>query len=122
MSVFVSFNYSDKEMVGNLKGLGISELSIKWHYIETDLSNSGENAIDNEIRSQIRQCSVALFLVGDNAHNSPWIKREAKLAESLAVKRIVVRHPGTTGAPPPELSSIRPINWDREEIMKSLGL
>jgi len=52
-------------------------------------------------------CSAAIFVIGNNNHNSPWIDREAEIACSRDLGIIAVRLPDTTGALPPKLREMK---------------
>jgi hypothetical protein len=68
-------------------------------------------------------CDAALFIVGNNNHNSPWILREAELAISMNLHLVLTRIPESTGAIPPILSrmSLPVAKWEVQDIADRLN-
>ncbi len=121
---FVSFNFKNKNIVFNFMNTIINVqgdvILIDLCFVKNDVSMLGESMIDKEIKSVMTDCEWAIFLIGNDNHNSPWIKREAELAASMNIKRIAIRLPNTTGGLPDELRNVKLINWNRSEIKIAL--
>lgn len=124
--VFISYNFKNRELAGSVKNFfaplgGPCEGSPV--YVENDVSADGENAIDREIASVMGSCKAALFIIGDEDHNSPWIERESRIAISQALAMVAVQHPGTTGAPPPSLREAKVpfVEWNPESLCEALN-
>src|SRR4051812_11022851 len=99
--VFISYNFKNRELAHTLKNyfqdLG-GPCEGKPLYVTNDVSEDGDAAIDREIRSVMDQCAAAIFVIGDDNHNSPWIEREAKIASSRNLAIVAVRLRDTKGA------------------------
>lgn len=121
---FVSFNFKNKNIVFNFMNSMINiqgdVILIDLFFVKNDVSMLGASAIDKEIKNVMTGCDCAIFLIGNDNHNSPWIKREAELAASMNLKRIAIRLPNTTGGLPDELRNVKLINWNRSEIKTAL--
>lgn len=101
--IFVSHVFNDREITHSIKGMSVIHsgiLNVRFVFVENDVSIEGSDAIDKEIRNVMTDCNVALFLVGNNNHNSPWIEREVQLATSKGLPIIVMRLPHTSGGVP----------------------
>lgn len=108
--VFISYNFNNRELVRTLKNYFQDRggpCAGKPLYVTNDVSKDGDSAIDREIRSVMDQCAAAIFVIGDDNHNSPWIEREAKIASSRDLAIVAVRLPDTTGALPPKLREMK---------------
>lgn len=92
-------------------------------FVENDVSAQGEKAIDTEIRRVMSGCECALFVVGDESHNSPWINREAELAISLGLGRVAVQVKGTSGGLPNALANddIPLVEWNQRALGEALN-
>lgn len=106
---FVSYNYADAEVArtvrsqfnnagGPVQGKPVS--------LEENMTSGGDKAIDAAIKQKMSECDSALFVVGDNSHNSRWIEREAQLAVSKGIPVTVAQLPGTTGGIPDGLKNV----------------
>ncbi|WP_201495281.1 TIR domain-containing protein [Rubrivivax sp. A210] len=103
---FISYAFDDKEIVHSGRSFTQAQggqVQGQFVRVEKFVADKGEKAIDAEIKRVIDQCDAALFVVGNNNHNSPWIKREVELATSKGLKIVIARVPGTTGAIPEAL-------------------
>lgn len=103
---FISYAFDDKEIVhsgGSFTEAQGGKVQGQFVRVQKFVGDKGDKAIDAEIKRVIDQCDAALFVVGNNNHNSPWIKREVELATSKGLKIVVARVPGTTGAVPEAL-------------------
>ncbi|KZN12680.1 TIR domain-containing protein [Marinomonas sp. TW1] len=101
--VFVSHVFNDREITHSIKGMSVENSGVvngRFVFVQNDVSIDGSAAIDREIRNVMSGCNVALFLVGNNNHNSPWIEREVDLATSKGLPIIIMRLPNTNGGVP----------------------
>ncbi len=124
--IFVSYNFNDKEIARTLNGYltkNGGKIDGKFVFVTNDVSDYGDNAIDREIRSVMSGCDAALFVVGDNSHNSPWINREVVLAVSKRLKRVVTRPKGYTGGIPNALygTSYTEAGWSMNDLAYCLN-
>jgi len=124
--IFVSYNFNDKEVVHTVQSMMQSnqgKIQGKLVFVENDVSHEGTNAIDREIRRVIYGCDVALFVVGNNNHNSPWINREAELAISNGACIVVSKLPKTNGGIPNALihHHYYEANWSSNDLSYHLN-
>lgn len=108
--IFVSYNFKDSEIARSVKSMTQHNGGIvkgKFVFVENDVSSLGNNAIEHEIKRIIQQCDAALFVVGNDSHNSPWINREAQLAKSLGLSIVITKLPSSNGGIPYELINTR---------------
>ncbi len=123
--IFISFNYNDLQMEGNLETMfnpsgGPIQGTPIW--VKQNVLQEGENAIKREIRSILDQCVIALFLIGQNIHNSPWIEYEYQYAHStLQIPCIGVNHPHDTYGVPNIAPRMKRLSWDLQEIAAELN-
>jgi len=102
-SIFLSYVYEDKRHRDNVErwfanhAVGPNRVAIAE---AEDRRASGENAIKNYLRPMIRGSAAVLCLIGNNTHNSNWVKYELDVATSLNKKIVLARIQGTTGAAP----------------------
>lgn len=85
-----------------------------------DVRSQGKHEIDRYLRSVMQDCDTLLVLVGENTHNRPWLDREAEVAISRNMRIVLVRLPGTRGAPPAALRNSPSIAWSPAEIKRAL--
>lgn len=108
--IFVSYNFNDRSISHNVKGMSIDNngpVNGRFVFVEGDVTSNGVAAIDEKIRKTMQNCDVALFLVGNNNHNSPWIEREVELATSKGLPILVMKLPDATGGAPQSLKNRR---------------
>lgn len=101
--IFVSYNFKDRNTSFSISGMSKENsgpVNGTFVFVENDVSRDGDFAIDREIKDTMLNCDVALFLVGDISHNSPWIEREVELAISKSLQIIVMQQPNTSGGVP----------------------
>lgn len=92
-NIFVSYNFNDREMAHSIRSWSVEyggSVNARFHFVN-NVSQDGDLAIDREINTTMNNCDTVLFIVGNNSHNSPWINREAELANSKNLKKIVMR-------------------------------
>lgn len=115
--VFVSYNFrhdrATARNVGQLFQSGGGTCDGRPVFVEHDVSGGGDAAIDREIRRVMAPCSAAIFVVGDDSHNSPWLEREAEIATSMNLRIAAVQASGTEGGAPKVLRDrgIEPYAW-----------
>jgi len=83
---FVSYRYSDQATVGTIKSFFQTHkgpVQGDVVFCRNDVSHLGPYAIDRWILNTVQGCDAALFVIGNNNHNSPWIQREIELADSI---------------------------------------
>ncbi len=124
--IFVSYNFNDREIAHTVRNFSQTfggKVDGTFALVENNVSASGERAIDDEIRRIMQGCDAALFIVGNNNHNSPWILREAELAISMNLHLVLTRIPESTGAIPPILSrmSLPVAKWEVQDIADRLN-
>ncbi|HEX6745666.1 MAG TPA: toll/interleukin-1 receptor domain-containing protein [Longimicrobium sp.] len=123
--VFISYNFvSDREYAHNIgvffQPRGPCQGTPRF---VKDVSAGGDRAIDDEIRRAMDGCVAAVFVCGQNSHNSPWINREAQLAISLGLGIVALRAPGALGGIPAELEAVNPplVPWDSDAFCAALN-
>lgn len=124
--IFISYNFNDRLNAHNIGQFFQPEggkCQGKPLFVENDVSSQGEKAIDTEIKSVMDKCKIALFIVGNDVHNSPWIDREAELAVSKNICIAAIRYPNTNGGLPNFLAEreIPIVKWDQNELAKVLN-
>lgn len=126
--VFISYNFrDDKEFARGIRNFfqPFGPCHGVPHFVENDVSERGLEAIDAEIRSVMSGCVAAVFVCGQNTHDSPWINREAKLAISRNLGIVVLRAPGSTGGIPNELRALTTppplVDWGPEHLCSEIN-
>ncbi len=123
--IFISFNYMDLQMEGNLEAMfnpkeGPIQGTPIW--VENNVLSEGDNAIKREIRDILDQCTIALFLLDQNVHNSPWIEYEYQYAHStLNIPCFGINHPHAWYGVPNIAPRMERITWDPHEIANVLN-
>jgi hypothetical protein len=107
--VFISYRYDDqqaKSTVDNWKNQGVGEDISFADLDETKFDTDFE--LKKGIREKIQKCQKLLVLVGNNTHNSKWVRYEIQQAQqSIPPKEIIwTQLPNTTGRQPEVLNSI----------------
>jgi antiphage defense system Thoeris ThsB-like protein len=122
--IFVSYNFrKDAHLAHNIKTFFQPQGRCDGTPVFVEnVSAQGDDAIDREINRVMEGCDAAVFVVGDDSHNSPWINREAELARSKPLGIVTVRAPGTTGGLPNVLrGSPEPVDWGHDELCQALN-
>lgn len=104
--IFVSYNFKDRNTSHSIKGMSkenCGPVNGKFVFVENDVSRAGSAAIDREIKGVMQYCDMAIILIGDESHNSPWIGREVEIAISKNIPIIVMQQPNTSGGVPNSL-------------------
>ena len=120
-NIFVSYNVNDREVSRSVKEM-IQKQDLKGQivYVE-DVSHHGETAVDWEIEHTMKRCDAALFVIGDNVRNSPWIEREAAHAIAKEIPVLATQLPGMEGNCPSQLDDTKMVNWDRQSLAENLN-
>jgi hypothetical protein len=106
---FISYNYSDAKIARTVRSFFSDvggPVQGKPVSLEQDVTSGGDEAVDQAIKNKMAECDTALFLVGDDAHNSNWITREVQLAVSNQIPIVVAQLPRTTGGIPNALKAV----------------
>ncbi|MGF1805502.1 TIR domain-containing protein [Aliivibrio sifiae] len=119
--IFVSYNFNDKKISHSVKGMSKDSngpVNGRFVFVEGDVAFNGSDAIDLKIRNTMQNCNVALFLIGNNNHNSPWIEREVELATSKGFPILVMRLPNANGGIPHSLRnrSYKECSWGANNL------
>ena len=96
-SIFVSYNFNDREVVKKVKDMMSAhrnEIDGNVVFVENDVSYNGETAINWEIEHTMEKCDAALFVTGENHHNSPWLDKEVQFAVNKEMPILVTHLPG----------------------------
>ncbi|ALQ08621.1 toll/interleukin-1 receptor domain-containing protein [Pseudoalteromonas sp. 20-92] len=125
-NIFVSYKFTDQEIVKAVSSMlqnNGGSIDGKFVYVTRDVSSQGENAIDNEINSVMEGCDKALFIIGQNSHNSPWIKREVQLAISKGLKVVVTHINDTNYGIPTDLNytNYTSAQWNMNSLSYNLN-
>lgn len=120
--IFVSYNFNDREVSRSVKQM-IEDQNLEGQIVvvENDVSYNGSTAIDWEIEHTMERCDAALFVIGDNARNSPWIEREAAHAIAKDIPVLATQLPGMDGECPSQLCDKPQVNWNSEILADTLN-
>ena len=91
-----------------------------WEVIRFNSEETDQKKLYKDIKNTITQCNAAVFVVGNNNHNSPWIKKEADIVTSKRKPYFLLQLPNTNGAPPEKAKKGRKTSWDRLEVNAEL--
>lgn len=122
-TIFLSYRVVDeyyKQKVVNWANEGSLGPGVKViHQMEQDRPLT-ENEIKGLIKPKIKGVAMVLISVGDDTHNSRWIRWEIELAKMHNKDIYWMRVPGTTGAQPHDLNKVPQIPYDPSSIGKKL--
>lgn len=96
-SIFVSYNFNDREVEKKVKDMMSAhrdEIDGNVVFVENDVSYNGDTAINWEIGHTMENCDAALFVTGEQHHNSPWLVKEVQHAVDKALPILVTSLPG----------------------------
>ena len=119
--IFISFNYSERNYRDNLLGLfqaNDGPVQATPVYVKQDVAAQGDDAVKAEIRRCMDGCRGLLVVVGDVAHNSPWIDHELGKANELKIPKAAVLHPDASGGLPTNHKGMAVAPWNRDAIAK----
>ena len=111
-------------MRGNLESMFQSNggpIQGKAEWVKRDVSHLGEEAIENEIKKSMDKCVLALILLGQDVHNSPWIEFEVYYAFKKRMICIGIEHPHGNYVPPNVYSEMEVLPWDPDHIAHELN-
>ncbi|MFO1053952.1 MAG: TIR domain-containing protein [Planctomycetota bacterium] len=125
--IFISYNFGDRELAHSIPAFFQSQDGRSEGqpvFVTNNVTQQGDAAVEREIRSVMAGCDSALFVVGDNVHNSPWIDREAELAISMGLALVAVRAPRTTGGLPKRLEPLQipVVAWKQDALATALRM
>ena len=123
-SLFISHVYEDmraRDSVGRWARDGLLGAGVVVTGESEDHRPWGHGAIRKHISPKLRGASAVVVLVGNDTHNHHWVAYEAQHALSDGKKVVVARIPGTTGAVPEVLRSLREIPLDPTALRRALG-
>ncbi|NQZ09604.1 MAG: toll/interleukin-1 receptor domain-containing protein [Algicola sp.] len=121
-NIFVSYNFNDPKVKSSVREM-IQRENLKGQIVvvENDVSYNGATAIDWEIEHTMQRCDAALFVIGDNPRNSPWINEEAAHAIAKNIPVLATQLPDMDGETPSALTDSTFINWDAEALTNTLN-
>jgi predicted GTPase len=124
--IFISYNFYDQEISHSVKNMFPSHCENilgKAMFVDNNQTNPNHGTIGKAIEQAISGCDIALFVIGHNNYNSPWLEREAQFADSLNIPIVLVLLPGTHGYVPNSLAGENhPIaQWDAYDIGYTLA-
>jgi len=121
--VFLSFNFKEKNYLNDARNLFapyLGTLEATPIFVERDVSENGPKAIEQEIQRVMGPCVGLIVVVGDVAHNSPWIDYELGYANSAKIPKIAVRHPNATGGVPNNHRGMTVLEWNSSELAAAI--
>ena len=119
--IFVSCNFKDREVSRSVKEL-IEQQNLEGQIVFVeDVSHNGETAVDWEIEHTLERCDAALFVIGDNVRNSPWIEREAAHVLAKDIPVVAARLPGMELKCPSQLADKTMLTFDAGVIAENLN-
>lgn len=82
---------------------------------------SGDKALEQAIRDQMRPCHAVLILAGVYATHSKWIKKEIALAKEFGKPIIGIRLWGATNSSSIVVDNADvTVNWNADSIVKAI--
>ncbi|NOK32025.1 hypothetical protein HMI49_02250 [Corallococcus exercitus] len=121
--VFISFNFKEKGYQNDMQNLFAAHggrVEATPTIVEKDVSAGGPAAIQAEIQRIMGPCKGLIVVVGDIAHNSPWVDYELGCANSQMIPKIAVRHPNATGGVPNNHRGMRVVEWNSQELIDAV--
>jgi hypothetical protein len=121
--VFISFNFKEKGYLNDLRNQFASlggRVEATPTFVERDVSAEGVAAIREEIQRVMGPCKGLIVVVGDVAHNSPWIDYELGYANSHQIPKIAVQHPNATGGLPNNHRGMKVVGWNSQELIDTV--
>jgi hypothetical protein len=125
-SIFVSYNFNDKQVSNAVQNM-ISEHREDIHgkvvFVENDVSYNGATAVDWEIEHTMEDCDAALFVLGEEHHNSPWLDQECDHAISKNIPIMVTSLPGEDFHKPSSLNdeNCTVLGWNSGELCNCMN-
>lgn len=122
--VFLSFRQKNVDLRNDLLALfaaGGGRIQATPVYLTEDLRGKGEAAITKQIQEAMQDCCGLLLVMGEDVHNSEWIKYELEVADSWGIPRVGVRHRQATGGPPNRYPRLEILPWQPETIAQTVN-
>jgi len=119
-NVFISYHFSNRDRQGQLE-FWLLEAGYKPDAVyEKDLNGESEQAGKRKLQEKLDKAEYVIFLVGQDAHNSPWIRFEVSEARKRGLQVFWIQLPNTSGAVPPEARNLRQLRYEKDEIIWAL--
>ena len=121
--VFISFNFKEKGYLNDMRNLFAGfggHIEATPTIVEKDVSAGGSASIEAEIQRVMGPCKGLIVVVGDVAHNSPWVGYELGYANSQGIPKIAVRHPHATGGVPNSHRGMKVVDWNSQELIDTV--
>lgn len=106
-TLFVSHNFYDQKIVNLVHSMFPNSgrnVFGKAIYLKHPTRCQNHDLIGNEITQAMYQCDTALFAIGNNNRNSPWLNQEVQCAQTYALSIVLVWLPGSNGSVPNSLA------------------
>lgn len=124
--IFVSYNFNDRAVTQTVKQMieswqdSIDGLLV---FVENDVSYNGPTAIKWEINHVMAGCDAALFILGHQAQNSPWVVEEATYAMANDMSILLTKLPGDSLGVPDILDRdhYSKLSWDANELTQCIN-
>lgn len=125
-NIFVSFNFTNYQVTDKVKTMIEAwQQDMVGHIVhgQQNVLYNGPNAIKLQLNNIFEQCDMALFVIGDQAQNSPWLRYEVEQALMAEMPIFVTRIPNTQGFIPEQLQSedCMKVSWSANELNACLG-
>lgn len=121
-SIFVSYVFEDKPWFNKMKKWEQKGL-LDNHTLITETKGirpDGKNVINKHLKTRIEGAAIILVLIGNNTHNHDWIKIEVEFANNFNKTICGMRIPNTTGKKPAILKSYSELEFNPNQILKTL--
>ena len=123
--VFMSFRYDDLAWKNDAEALFKAQpgqvLATPVYLPASAVGGRRPDAeIEAEIRGLLEGCAGLIVVVGNDGHNSPWLKHELGLANALKKPKVAMRHPQATGGLPNSHSGMRVIEWSSDALAREI--
>ncbi|NQZ11254.1 MAG: toll/interleukin-1 receptor domain-containing protein [Algicola sp.] len=124
--IFISYNFSDRivnELVQCMMQKILTHLDGLVVFVIDDVSYNGPSAITWEVARLMDECDAALFILGENPHNSPWLEHEVECALSKGLSILLTQLPQTNAGTPDLLANTNcvKVGWNANEIIACLN-
>lgn len=126
-SIFVSYNFNDRRVEQAVKNMMLehkNDIDGEVVFVENDVSYNGNTAINWEIEHTMDKCDAALFVVGREDHNSPWLEKEANRAQLMHIPMLATCLPGEEIADNTQglvKNNCVLLGWDSQELCTKLN-
>lgn len=125
-SIFVSYNFNDREVTEAVRHLindHEEDIHGKIVFVENDVSYNGATAINWEIEHVMENCDAALFVMGEDHHNSPWLSKECEHALEKDIPIMITSLPGEDFHRPDCLNeqNCQVLGWETNELYSCMN-